>query len=104
MYITDDWNPSWWEQAECAKPGVDPGVFANPKRGRPPHALNPDAYDPWSKARKICRVCPVWKTCLRDTLNSEPTGDAGQYEMFQGGLSPNELTAARRRMRRAASR
>jgi WhiB family redox-sensing transcriptional regulator len=94
------WEPEWWKEAACAHWGVDPEIFAAKKRGRP----TTRAQDPWAEAKKVCGRCPVRKKCLDDVLSSDPTGDSGRYEMFQGGLSPDELTMLRRRMTRRANR
>ena len=90
------WEGEWYKDAACAKWDVDPEIFALRKRGAPSR-INPD---PWTEARKVCGRCPVRNQCLEDVLASDPTGDMERYELFQGGLTPGELTVLRRRRMR----
>lgn len=63
--------PDWTLDAECTRPGVDPGLFY-PTRG--------GANTGTKKALQLCASCVVRETCLADVLAFE-VGDVGSEDV-----------------------
>jgi len=66
----------WTARAQCA--GTDPEIFF------------PAADDPATRARAICRQCPVRQDCLAYALDAQE-----EYGIW-GGLGPRERQQLRR--------
>lgn len=70
--LQSDWVDDWTQDAACAD--YDPDIWF-------PEWPKPNEY---GLARQICRLCPVRKECLIESLERDD-----KYGMF-GGLTPGE--------------
>jgi len=84
LAVIEDEREGWWERAACR--GMDTEIF-----------FYKDTYA--TRAKQVCRGCPVRTECLQEALKTEP---ADHRHGIWGGLSSGERRTLSKKLREQA--